>query len=113
MTTISTIERVQLNYSGCTIATIILYTFFIQLISQSLWATVLFFNVAECIKMLIVHKLYSLDVSNNLEGLKKRRNNKIGDSFKFAVLILFTTLSYGLICIILGGKSTFNHCIYI
>lgn len=51
---ISTLERVKLNYAMCTIATIIIYTFFIQFTPQKLYLTVLFFILSECIKLFII-----------------------------------------------------------
>lgn len=48
--------------------------------------------------------MYALDVTNNQEGFKKRRSNKVFESAKFAILMLLTVFSYAFICIIMGGE---------
>lgn len=101
---ISTTERVKLNYAMTTVATIIIYTFFVQFVPQKLWLSVLFFIVGECIKVFIVQKLYKLDTTNNMEGvLKRRRNNKVMESLKFGFVMSLTVFFFAFICIILGG----------
>lgn len=108
MPTISTIERVKLNYAVCTIASIVIYTFSISTFAahfSTLWPHVLFFIIAELMKLTIIHKMYTLDVSYHQDGIKKRKSNKIGESFKFAILMILTVFSFAFICIIMGGKS--------
>lgn len=107
MPTISTVERVKLNYAICTITSIILYTFSISTFANHfarLWPHVLFFIIAELMKLTIIQKMYALDVSYNQDGIKRRRSNKFGESIKFAILMILTVFSYAFICIIMGGK---------
>lgn len=109
MPTISTVERVKLNYAICTITSIVLYTFSISTFSahfSKLWAHVLYFIIAELFKLTIIQKLYALDVSNNQDGFKRRRLNKFSESIKFAILMILTVFSYAFICIIMGGKRS-------
>ena len=103
---ISTTERVKLNYAMCTVAAIIIYTFFVQFVPQKLWLSVLFFIVAECIKVFIVQKLYRLDNANNMETIiKRKRNNKVLESLKFGFLMILALFFFAFICIILGGMD--------
>lgn len=107
MPTILIGERVKLNYSICTIASIIVYTFSVAAFAAEFSKLILhtfYFIVAEIMKLMIIQKMYSLDVTNNQEGFKKRRPNRVGESVKFAVLMMLTVLSFVFICIIMGGK---------
>lgn len=107
MPSISTIERVKLNYATCTIVSIVIYTFSISTFSahfSTLWPHTLFFIVAELTKLTIIQKLYALDVTYCEDGIKKRRSNKVGESIKFALLMVLTCLSFAFICVIMGGK---------
>jgi hypothetical protein len=109
MFTISFVDRVRLNYSSCTIASIVLYTFFVSILTEycrKLWPHVIYFVVAEVFKLFIIQKFYSLDVSNNFEGPRRKKMNKVGDSLKFAALMLLTVCIFAFICIVLGGKDT-------
>lgn len=109
MPTISTIERVKLNYAVCTISSIVVYTFSVSTFASQfskLWLHTFYFIVAEAMKLLIIQKMYALDVSYNQEGIKKRRANKVGESVKFGVLMILTVFSYAFICIIMGGEQS-------
>lgn len=116
MPLISTSDRVKLNYAVCTIGSIVVYTLTASTFSTQflkLWLHSIYFIIAELIKLLIVQKLYSLDVTYNMEGTIKRRSNKLGDSIKFAGLMMVTVFVYALICIIMGGayEQTTSKCI--
>lgn len=107
MPTISTIERVKLNYATCTIVSIVIYTFSISTFSSyfsTLWPHTLYFIIAELTKLTIIQKLYALDVTYCEDGIKKRRSNKVGESIKFAILMILTVFSFAFICVIMGGK---------
>lgn len=107
MPSISIAERVRLNYACCTIAVIITYTFSISTFAtyfSKLWPHVLYFIFAELMKLVIIHKSHNLDVGYSQDGVKKRRSNKVGESVKFAVLMLLTVISFAFICIIMGGE---------
>lgn len=111
MAAISIIERVKLNYAICTIVSIILYTFALSTFTaylSKLYAHVLYFILAESIKLTIIQKVYNLDVSYSQDGIKKRRSNKFGESIKFAMLMIMTCFCYAFIAIIMGGKLTNN-----
>lgn len=108
MYSISTIERVKLNYSMCSVASIILYTFVIQFAPHRLWLTVLFFILAECMKLGIIQKIYTLDTTNNMEGIIRKRSNRVMDSIKFSLLMIFTVFFFAFICILLGGEFKLN-----
>lgn len=102
------VERVKLNYAATTIVSIVVYTFSISSFAahfSTLWPHVLFFIIAELMKLTIIHKMYALDSSYQQDGIKKRKSNKIGESFNFAVLMLLTVFSFAFICIIMGGES--------
>lgn len=113
MPTISVVERVRLNYSISTIASIVVYTFSISTFASyfsTLWPHLIFFVVAELLKFAIIQSYYSLDVTFICDGVRKRRSNKVSESIKFAVLMIFTVISFSFICIIMGGKNlTFVH----
>lgn len=108
---ISTSDRVKLNYSISTIASIIVYTFSIPTFAtlfSSLWPHTLYFIIAELLKFLLVQKLYSLETATskfyNQDGARKRRSNKASESIKFAALMLAAVVSFAFICIIMGGE---------
>lgn len=105
MYSISLIERVKLNYSMCSIAAIVVYTFFIQFAPHRLWLTVLFFILAECVKLAIIQKIYTLDTTNNMEGIIRKRSNKVMESIKFSSLMILTVFFFAFICIVLGGNK--------
>ncbi|KAG5680908.1 hypothetical protein PVAND_010386 [Polypedilum vanderplanki] len=110
MYSISILERIKLNYSMTTIGVIIVYTFFIQFVPEILWLTVLFFILAECFKVSIIQKLYSLDTANNTDGnSRKRRGNKVAESAKFGLLMILTVFFFAFICIILGAPAFENY----
>lgn len=107
MFSIAFVDRVRLNYSSCTIASIVLYTFFVSFLteySSKLWPHVIYFVIVEVLKLFIIQKFYSLDLSNNFEGSRRRRTHKVNDSFKFAALMLLTVCIFAFICIVLGGE---------
>jgi hypothetical protein len=111
MSTISVVERVRLNYSACTIASIIIYTFSVSAFFEyftRLWPHVLYFLVSEMMKLLVLQRFYSLDTSYTQDGVRKRRGNKFSESIKFAVLMILTVFSFAFICIVLGGKKMKN-----
>ena len=108
MYSISTIERVKLNYSMCSVAAIIIYTFVIQFAPHRLWLTVLFFILAECMKLGVIQKVYTLDTTNNMEGIIRKRRNRVTESIKFSLLMIFTVFFFAFICILLGGEL-FNY----
>lgn len=100
------VERVKLNYAVTTIGTVVVYTLSVSTFASqfsNLWLHTLYFAIAEVLKLLIIQKMYSLDVSNNQENFKKRRANRVGESVKFAVLMILTVFTYAFICICLGG----------
>ncbi|CRK98319.1 CLUMA_CG011681, isoform A [Clunio marinus] len=106
MQVISTIERVRLNYAASTIGFIVLYTFTVATFSAEflkLWLHSIYFIVAEMIKLVIIQKYYGLDLSYSQEGVRKKRSNKVGDSIKFAVLMIMTIFFYAFICVIMGA----------
>lgn len=110
---ITTTERVKLNYAMCTVAAIIVYTFFVQFVPQKLWLSVMFFIIAECLKVFIVQKLYILDTANNIDAMaKRRRNNKVIESLKFGFVMSFTVFFFAFICIILGGKIAYYSVVF-
>lgn len=107
MFTIAFVDRVRLNYSSCTIASIVLYAFFVSFLteySSKLWPHVIYFVICEVFKLFIIQKFYSLDLSSNFEGSRRRRANKVNDSLKFAALMLLTVCIFAFICIVLGGE---------
>jgi hypothetical protein len=110
MPMISQLERVKLNYSLCTLSSIVIYTFslsaFNSYFKNSLWIHVIFFLVAEMLKLVMIQKINVLDVSYNQEGTKRRRINRVGESVKFAVLMIVTIICYAFICVIMGGKCS-------
>lgn len=50
-----------------------------------------------------------MDVSYNQEGLRRRRGNRVGESVKFALLMMLTVISFAFICVIMGGKWNFQR----
>jgi hypothetical protein len=52
----------------------------------------------------MIQKMYALDVSYNQEGVRRRRGNRVGESVKFAILMILTVISFAFICIIMGGE---------
>lgn len=107
MPQISTVERIRLNYSISTIATTVVYTFAIPTFAtyfSTLWPHTVYFIIAELLKLVLIQKLYSLDVTYNQDGVRKRRSSKISEGFKFAVLMILVILSFMGIIFVLGGK---------
>ena len=105
---ISQVDRVKLNYALCTITNIVIYTFSLSALSgyfEKLWMHVIYFTFSEMLKLVMIQKMYGLDTSYNQEGVRRRRGNKVGESVKFAVLMLLTVISFAFICVIMGGKS--------
>jgi len=112
MVAISIIERVKLNYAICTIVFIILYTFVLSTFSaylSKLYGHVLYFILAELIKLTIIQKVYNIDVSYSQDGIKKRRSNKFGESLKFAMLMILTCFCYAFIAIVMGAPPLENY----
>lgn len=110
MPMISQVERVKLNYALCTIASIVIYTFSLSAFSDhfsKLWPHVIYFIMSEMLKLVMIQKMYVMDVSYNQEGVKRRRSNRVGESCKFACLMMLTVLSFAFICIIMGGELKF------
>lgn len=112
---ISLVDRVKLNYALCTITNIVFYTLILSQLSalsgyfEKLWMHVIYFTFSEILKLVIIQKMYGLDTSYNQEGVKRRRGNKVGESVKFAVLMLLTVISFAFICVIMGGELK-NSC---
>lgn len=88
---ISLLEKVKLNYALCTIANIVIYTFTLSTFSghfEKLWTHTIYFVISEILKLVMIQKMYGLDVSYNQEGVRRRRGNRVGESVKFAVLMV-------------------------
>lgn len=112
MPMISLVERVKLNYALCTIASIVIYTFSLSAFSahfSKLWPHVIYFILSEMLKLLMIQRWYAMDVSYNQEGLRRRRSNRVGESVKFALLMMLTVISFAFICVIMGGKWNFRR----
>lgn len=107
MPTISTVERVKLNYAVVTIALIVVYTFSISSFASyftKLWPHTLYFIFCELTKLTVIQKMYALDESYTQDGVKRRRSNKVSESIKFAVLMILTVFTFAFICVIMGGE---------
>lgn len=107
MSTISIVDRVRLNYAIGTIASIVLYTFSISSFATyftTLWPHTFYFIVSELIKLIIVQKVYTLDVTYTQDGVRKWRSNKVSEGLKFSILMILTVFSFAFICIVMGGE---------